>query len=101
MLGLPYRYNQAYRNNFKTLSYYFSHLAISLCFRSPLHLSEGVEGREGRRGNMKEKEIRLEKKKKIYQKPELVVHGSVEKITAQSLINKEGFKRGPLPSSLV
>ena len=41
---------------------------------------------------MKEKEIQIEEKKKPYQKPELVVHGSVEKITEQSLINREGFK---------
>ena len=39
-----------------------------------------------------EKEILIEKKKKPYEKPELVVHGSVEKITEQSLINREGFK---------
>jgi hypothetical protein len=41
---------------------------------------------------MKEKEILIEEKKKPYQKPELVVHGSVEKITEQNLINREGFK---------
>ena len=41
---------------------------------------------------MKEKEILIEKKKKPYEKPELVIHGSVEKITEQSLINREGFK---------
>ena len=41
---------------------------------------------------MKEKEIPIEKEKKPYQKPELVVHGSVEKITEQSLINREGFR---------
>jgi hypothetical protein len=41
---------------------------------------------------MKEKEILIEKKKKPYQKPELVVHGSVEKITEQSLINREGLR---------
>ena len=34
----------------------------------------------------------MENEKKPYQKPELVVHGSVEKITEQSLINREGFK---------
>ena len=41
---------------------------------------------------MKEKEILSEETNKPYQKPELVVHGSVEKITEQSLINREGFR---------
>jgi len=41
---------------------------------------------------MKEKEMELEEQKKHYQKPELVVHGSVEKITEQSLVSREGFK---------
>ncbi len=45
---------------------------------------------------MEEKEIQIEEKKKPYQKPELIVHGSVEKITEQSLINREGFKNGGL-----
>jgi hypothetical protein len=40
------------------------------------------------------KEILSEETKKPYQKPELVVHGSVEKITEQSLVNREGFKMG-------
>jgi hypothetical protein len=44
------------------------------------------------RKKMKEKEIQIEKKKKPYQKPELIVHGTVEKITEQGLINREGFK---------
>jgi hypothetical protein len=35
------------------------------------------------RKKMKENEILIEEKKKPYQKPELVVHGSVEKITKQ------------------
>ena len=43
---------------------------------------------------MKEKEILIEKKKKPYQKPELVVHGSVEKITEESIVNPKGFKMG-------
>jgi hypothetical protein len=43
---------------------------------------------------MKGKEKPLEEQKKPYQKPELVVHGSVEKITEQSLVNREGFKMG-------
>jgi hypothetical protein len=45
---------------------------------------------------MEEKEIQIEKKP--YQKPELIVHGSVEKITEQSLINREGFKNNAGPS---
>jgi hypothetical protein len=43
---------------------------------------------------MKEKEIPIEKIKKPYQKPELVVHGSVEKITEESMVNAEGIKMG-------
>jgi hypothetical protein len=41
---------------------------------------------------MMEKEILVEGEKKPYEKPELVVHGSVEKITEQSLINREGLR---------
>ena len=41
---------------------------------------------------MKEKDPHIEKEKKPYQKPELIVHGSVEKITEQSLVNREGFR---------
>jgi hypothetical protein len=43
---------------------------------------------------MKEKERPLEEQKKPYQKPELAVYGSVERITEQSLINREGSKMG-------
>jgi len=43
---------------------------------------------------MKGKAKQPEEQKKPYQKPELVVHGSVEKITEQSLVNREGFKMG-------
>ncbi len=43
---------------------------------------------------MKEKNLQIQNEKKPYQKPELVVHGSVEKITEQSLINKEVLKLG-------
>ena len=50
---------------------------------------------------MKEKEIPIEKKKKPYQKPELIIHGSVEKITEQSLINREGFRNNALVSEAV
>jgi hypothetical protein len=57
--------------------------------------------REKRRGKMKGKEKQLEEKKKPYQKPELVVHGSVEKITEQSLVNREGFKMGQTLSNPV
>ena len=79
--------------------YYYR--AFGLVIRSELQLSEGVEGQSVKKegGNMKEKEIPFEPKKKPYQKPELVVHGSVEKITEQSLINREGFKMGPCPPS--
>ncbi len=49
---------------------------------------------------LKEKEILIEKIKKPYQKPELVVHGSVEKITEQSLINREGFKTNAVTASI-
>lgn len=45
---------------------------------------------------MKEIEIRIEGEKKPYQKPELVVHGSVEQITEQGVIGSEGFKVGSL-----
>ena len=48
---------------------------------------------------MKEKAIQIEEKKKPYQKPELVVHGSVEKITEQTLINREGFRKNADPVS--
>jgi hypothetical protein len=48
---------------------------------------------------MKEKDPQMDNEKKPYQKPELVVHGSVEKITEQSLINKEGFKLGQITPS--
>jgi len=40
---------------------------------------------------MKEKEILIEEKKKPYQKPELVVHGSVDKITEQISTNPGGL----------
>ena len=40
---------------------------------------------------MKEKEILIEKKKKPYEKPELVVHGSVEKITEKISTNPGGL----------
>ncbi len=48
---------------------------------------------------MKEKETLIQRKKKPYQKPELVVHGSVEKITEENLINPEGFKLGQIQPS--
>lgn len=48
---------------------------------------------------MKEKEITIEEKKKPYLKPELIVHGSVEKITEQTLINREGFRKNADPAS--
>ena len=40
---------------------------------------------------MEEKEILIEKKKKPYQKPELNVHGSVEKITEKISTNPSGL----------
>jgi hypothetical protein len=49
---------------------------------------------------MKEKDPQMENEKKPYQKPELVVHGSVEKITEQSLISQEGFKNNALSGSV-
>lgn len=36
---------------------------------------------------MKEKEILVEENKKPYQKPELVIHGSVDNITEQFFVN--------------
>ena len=48
---------------------------------------------------MKEKNPQIENEKKPYQKPELIVHGSVEKITEQTLINREGFKKNADPVS--
>jgi hypothetical protein len=50
---------------------------------------------------MKEKEIQIKERKKPYQKPELIVHGSVEKITEQSLITREGIKNNADPTGTV
>jgi hypothetical protein len=47
-----------------------------------------------RKKKMKEEEILIVEKKKPYQKPELVVHGSVEKITEQISTHPGGMKVG-------